>query len=185
MPQQIEIRINQASDEEIVDLYLKTQKDKYFSEIYKRYSGKIFGKCLSFFKEEAEASDAVHDVFMKILVNLSKFGEKSKFSTWVYSITYNYCIDLIRKKKKNIEEIDFEDENEDNWLQEVDMAQIEKVMDVLHPHDKAVLLMKYMDDMSIKEICGVMEKTESAIKMKIKRAKQRFRESFVKINHIE
>lgn len=83
------------------------------------------------------------------------------------------------------EEIDFEDENEDNWLQEVDMAQIEKVMDVLHPHDKAVLLMKYMDDMSIKEICGVMEKTESAIKMKIKRAKQRFRESFVKINHIE
>ena len=65
------------------------------------------------------------------------------------------------------------------------MAQIEKVMDVLHPHDKAVLLMKYMDDMSIKEICGVMEKTESAIKMKIKRAKQRFRESFVKINHIE
>lgn len=193
MPQQIEIRINQASDEEIVDLYLKTQKDKYFSEIYKRYSDKIFGKCLSFFKEEAEASDAVHDVFMKILVNLSKFGEKSKFSTWVYSITYNYCIDAIRKSKKmtiqsidNVgEEIDFEDENEDNWLQEVDMAQIEKVMDVLHPHDKAVLLMKYMDDMSIKEICGVMEKTESAIKMKIKRAKQRFRESFVKINHIE
>lgn len=119
-----------------------------------------------FFKEEAEASDAVHDVFMKILVNLSKFGEKSKFSTWVYSITYNYCIDAIRKSKKmtiqsidNVgEEIDFEDENEDNWLQEVDMAQIEKVMDVLHPHDKTVLLMKYMDDMSIKEICGVMEK---------------------------
>jgi RNA polymerase sigma factor (sigma-70 family) len=190
VPQQIEIRINQATDEEIVDLYLKTQKDQYFSEIYRRYSGKIFGKCLSFFKEEAEATDAVHDIFIKILINLSKFGEKSKFSTWIYSITYNYCIDSLRKSKKmniqsidNIgEEVEFEDENEDNWMTDIEMSQIEKVMDNLHPQDKAVLLMKYMDDMSIKEICGIMEKTESAIKMKLKRAKQRFRESFVKLN---
>ena len=190
MPQQIEIRINQATDEEIVDLYLKTQKDQYFSEIYRRYSGKIFGKCLSFFKEEAEATDAVHDIFIKILINLSKFGEKSKFSTWIYSITYNYCIDSLRKSKKmNIQYIDdigeevvFEDENEDNWMTDIEMSQIEKVMDNLHPQDKAVLLIKYMYDMSIKEICGIMEKTESAIKMKLKRAKQRFRESFVKLN---
>ena len=99
MPQQIEIRINQATDEEIVDLYLKTQKDQYFSEIYRRYSGKIFGKCLSFFKEEAEATDAVHDIFIKILINLSKFGEKSKFSTWIYSITYSHLIKHIHPCK--------------------------------------------------------------------------------------
>ena len=80
------------------------------------------------------------------------------------------------------EEVEFEDENEDNWMTDIEMSQIEKVMDNLHPQDKAVLLMKYMDDMSIKEICGIMEKTESAIKMKLKRAKQRFRESFVKLN---
>ncbi|MGB3130263.1 MAG: sigma-70 family RNA polymerase sigma factor, partial [Saprospiraceae bacterium] len=105
-------------------------------------------------------------------------------------ITYNYCIDSLRKSKKmniqsidNIgEEVEFEDENEDNWMTDIEMSQIEKVMDNLHPQDKAVLLMKYMDDMSIKEICGIMEKTESAIKMKLKRAKQRFRESFVKLN---
>ena len=48
------------------------------------------------------ARDATQDVFIKILLNLSKFTEQSSFSTWVYSITYNYCIDLIRKKKKNI-----------------------------------------------------------------------------------
>ena len=97
MPQQIEIRINQASDEEIVDLYLKTQKDKYFSEIYKRYSGKIFGKCLSFFKEEAEASDAVHDVFMKILVNLSKFG---KIKIFHLGILYHLQLLYRRHQKK-------------------------------------------------------------------------------------
>lgn len=192
MPHQIAATINQLSDEEIVSLYLKNQQEKYFSELYKRYSGKIFGKCLSFFKEEAEASDAVHDIFMKILINLSKFGEKSKFSTWVYSITYNYCIDSIRKSKKMViqsienlnQDIDFEDETEDNWMQNIDMNTIDKIMDTLHPQDKAVLLMKYMDDMSIKEICIVMDKTESAIKMKIKRAKERFRDSFVNLNNI-
>lgn len=187
MPQTTNTKLSQLTDEEIVSTYLVSQNEMYFSELYRRYSSKIYGKCLSFFKEENEATDAVHEVFMKILINLSKFGEKSKFSTWVYSITYNYCIDVIRKGKKMLissfdaqgTELDIEDEQDESWMEQIEMKQIEAVLDQMHPQDKAVLLMKYMDDMSIKEICVVMEKTESAIKMKLKRAKQRFRESFI------
>ena len=58
------------------------------------------GKCISILKNEAAALDATQEIFMKLLLNLSKFTAKSKFSTWVYSISYNYCIDVIRKAKK-------------------------------------------------------------------------------------
>ena len=126
------------------------------------------------------ARDATQDVFIKILLNLAKFTEQSSFSTWVYSITYNYCIDLIRKKKKNIliftEDIgrvsqETEVEIPDSVILEMETNRLEKVMDKLPIGDKAILDMKYTEDMSIKEIGEVLDKTESAIKMQIMRAK--------------
>jgi len=89
------------SDEEAVREYVATQDSFYFELLYKRYSGKIFGKCISILKDEEHAEDATQEIFMKLLLNLSKFSGKSKFSTWVYSITYNFCIDVIRRRKKD------------------------------------------------------------------------------------
>src|SRR5690606_38754422 len=111
--------------------------------------------------------------------SVSRFKGGSKFSTWLYSITYNYCIDLIRKKKKtHIVEVDdfskmedtIEDTIEDKEILEVDIDRLQDILKNLNPDDKAVLMMKYLDDMSIKEMGDVLDKTESAIKMKIKRA---------------
>ncbi len=170
------------TDEEIVEQYLKTQNEYYFELIYGRYSAKIFAKSLTILKEESLAQDATQDVMMKILLNLSKFSGKSKFSTWVYSITYNFCIDFIRKKKKDksiyMEDIseyeDAGDEIEDKELLEVALDKMKMIMDKIPPDDKSILMMKYMDGMSIKEIGVAINKTESAIKMKIKRAKMKF-----------
>jgi len=132
-------------------------------------------------KNEALAQDATQDIFLKIFLNLAKFGGKSKFSTWIYSITYNYCIDLIRKGKKerNIFSEDIEkapdlaEEVPDSAILEIEVKKLKIILDKIPVGDKAVLLMKYQDDMSIKEISDTLDKSESAIKMKIKRAKHK------------
>ena len=110
---------------------------------------------------------------------MSKFGEKSKFSTWIYSITYNYCIDFIRRKKKEknlfSDEIenapDIVDDVPDIALLEMEVHKLKAVLKDIPSGDRAILLMKYQDDMSIKEIADILDKSESAVKMKIKRAK--------------
>jgi DNA-directed RNA polymerase specialized sigma24 family protein len=51
---------------------------------------------------------------------------------------------------------------------------LKEVLNLMNVEDKSILLMKYQDDMSIKDICTVIDKTESAVKMKILRAKERF-----------
>ncbi len=171
-------------DMEVVNRYLETQASLCFSVLYNRYSGKIFGKCLALLKDEALAQDATQEVFTKIFLNLSKFGEKAKFSTWVYSITYNFCIDYLRRKKKmhNLFADDKEverlvdaiaDEVPDEELMEMEVTQLRTVLDCIPVDDKAVLLMKYQDDMSIKDISELLNKTESAVKMKLKRAKEK------------
>jgi RNA polymerase sigma-70 factor (ECF subfamily) len=130
--------------------------------------------------DDGLARDATQDIFIKVLLNLGKFTEQSSFSTWVYSITYNFCIDIIRKKKKNIL-IFSEDvgkispgttlEIPDSVILEMETKRLERVMELMPPGDKAILNMKYIDDLQIKEIADVLDKTESAIKMQIMRAK--------------
>jgi RNA polymerase sigma-70 factor, ECF subfamily len=167
------------SDDEVIKLYLDTREAAYFSLLYNRYAGKIFSKCISMLKDEGLAQDATQDIFVKIFANLAKFSGKSKFSTWIYSITYNYCIDFIRRKKKEknlftsemdsppdiIEDVD------DSELLEIELEKLKFVLNEIPIGDKAILMMKYQEEMSIKEIADTLEKTESAIKMKIKRAK--------------
>jgi len=177
------------SDEDVIKEYLATQNSAYFDILYKRYSGKIFGKCISLLKEEAKAADATQEVFMKILINLSKFSGKSKFSTWIYSITYNFCIDMIRREKKDpsmlVDDMestyDKEDDVEDIYLLEMKVKRLKVILEEIPTMDKSILLMKYQDEMSIKEISSITNKSESAVKMKIKRAKQKFKKTYKEI----
>lgn len=167
------------SDVEVIQTYLEAQSSDCFSVLYSRYSNKVYSKCLTLLKDEALAQDAMQEIFTKIFLNIARFSGKSKFSTWVYSITYNFCIDYIRKNKKrnnlfsqNIENTaDVVEEVEDHELLAMEVRQLKQVLDRLPVTDKAILLMKYQEEMSIREIAESLSKTESAIKMKIKRAK--------------
>jgi RNA polymerase sigma factor (sigma-70 family) len=170
------------TDSELIALYLEEQNTVYFTKLYKRYASKVFAKCISMLSDHGLARDATQDIFIKVLLNLAKFSEQSSFSTWVYSITYNYCIDLIRKKKKmpllfteDVSKVSKETEIEipDSVLLEMKQERLEAVMEKMPPGDKAILLMKYIDDLQIREIGEVLGKTESAIKMQIMRAKHK------------
>ena len=179
----------ELSDSEAVRLYLQTQEPEYFSLLYHRYAAKVFGKCISILKDYDEAKDAVQDIFIKIMTNLASFGERAQFSTWIYSITYNFCIDVIRKKKKektlftdDIERVPdvAADEVPDEFLLAMEVKRLKTVLEMLPSGDKMILLMKYQDEMSIRDISEVLKKTESAIKMKIKRAKHKAQEIYYK-----
>ena len=173
--------ISQKTDVELINLYLSTRNSGYFQVLYKRYSGKVYGKCVSLLKEESLAQDAAQEIFTKIFLNLSKFSERSKFSTWIYSITYNYCIDYLRRRKKEKKLFTAEMENApdmaeevpDTELLEMEVGRLKVVLEKIPEGDKAILMMKYQEEMSIKEIAEILGKTESAVKMKIKRAKHK------------
>ncbi len=182
MAQAVTKKIVDYTDSELIARYLRDQNTMYFTVLYRRYAGKVFAKCISMLADEGQARDATQDIFIKVLLNLAKFTEQSSFSTWVYSITYNYCIDMIRKKKKmpllfteDVGQVSRETDPEipDSVLLEMKQERLEKVIGRLPPGDKAILMMKYIDDMQIREIGDVLGKTESAVKMQIMRAKQR------------
>ena len=64
------------ADEALVAQYLNTQDDFLFSILYNRYSSKIYAKCVSMLKNMEVAQDSTHDIFIKVLTNISKFNQK-------------------------------------------------------------------------------------------------------------
>ena len=168
------------SDEEALEQYLLTQNVNYFNLLYDRYTNKVYSKCISMLKESELAEDATQEIFVKVLLSISKFSGKSKFSTWLYSVTYNYCIDIIRKGKKEIivslednTKLDLEDDGMlDAEIMETNVFRLKQVLGLMNVEDKGILMMKYQDDLSIKEICDVMEGSEFAFQMRAKRYKE-------------
>lgn len=182
--------LSEISDSDLVELYISSQDIAYFDELYKRYSNKIYYKSFSMLKDLTLAEDATQEIFIKVLLNLSKFVGKSRFSTWVYSITYNHCIDLIRVTRKErglfenevSEDLDLVDDEEDSITNdELSIHALKETLDIIDEADRALLIMKYQDNLMIKDIAVILEITESAVKMRLKRAKEKFEKIYKEI----
>jgi len=177
------MNVKKLTDEQLVALFIDTQKNLYFEQLYDRYSDKVYRKCLSFVKDDAKAEDFTHDIFLKLVLNLSSYKETAKFSTWLYSITYNYCIDQTRISKK-YSEVGLDDnfdapDDDDAQMAELEAQQLNKAMQQILPEEKSILMMKYQDDLSIKEISESLDISESAVKMRLLRAKEKLRKVYL------
>ncbi len=179
--------MEKISDEELVRLYVNTQRNIYFEQLYERYCDKVYRKCLSFTKDPVRAEDLTHDIFLKLVVKLSSFREQAKFSTWLYSITYNYCTDQLRSQNLRSEVY-----IDDGWerldvggddglaeIAEMEAQQLERALRQLAPDEQTMLLMKYQDDISIREIADFNGLTESAVKMRLKRSRDKLRKHYL------
>ena len=178
------IGMNQYSDEQLVRYYVDTQRNRFFEELYERYADKVYRKCLSFVKDQAKAEDFTHDIFLKLIVRIGTFKEHSKFSTWLFSITYNYCMDQLRLNKKMAEDelnenIDIAEESEDSEEIEMESKRLRRALEGISPEERTILVMKYQDDFSIKDIAGTFGLTESAVKMRLKRSKEKLRKHYL------
>lgn len=157
------------------------------TELYNRYASKIYYKCLSMVKDKELAQDMAHDVFIKVSTNLIKFKGASELSFWIYAITYNHCISYLKKSKRlqfdTIDErIDPPDEGAqqltEKLLRELQISQLKKLMKLLKPEEEVILLMRYQDGMSIKQIATILQIGESAVKMRLKRCREHLAELF-------
>ena len=169
-------------DMNIIEAYRAKRHSTCFRLLHDRYAAKIFSKAVTMLRDEAQAQDATQEIFTKIFLNLHKFEGTAKFSTWVYSVTYNFCIDKIRKEKRSRALFDSEMENPPDQAEDVEEAvelaamqvnELRRVLNELSDADRTLLLLKYKDGVKIKDIALMFDKNESAVKMQLKRAKEK------------
>lgn len=166
-------------DEELISLMLSENNFSLFKILFERYHGKVLSKCRMLLRDGNLAEESAQNIMEKVYEKLATFKGTASFSSWLYSITYNYCIDYLRNKKKlhypqwndqhEIPEIIDEVEED----ADINIHRLNVVLDEIHPEEKALLLMKYNDNLTILQISNSLRISESAAKMRIKRAKAR------------
>ncbi|MDR7130858.1 RNA polymerase sigma-70 factor (ECF subfamily) [Algoriphagus sp. 4150] len=180
-------RVSSLSDEALVRLIVETRESSYYGILYDRYADKIYNRCLRFIPMKAEAQDLTHDLFIKLYYKLKSYEGRSSFSTWLYSFTYNFCLNHINRKHKVKQEKEQalheqmeieEKEIDDSEILALKAEKLKVALDLIDPNEKLILLMKYQDEFSVKEIAESLQLGESAVKMRINRAKKKVLEKY-------
>ncbi|WP_027067931.1 RNA polymerase sigma factor [Maribacter sp. Hel_I_7] len=175
------------TDLELIEQIVSKNDSMLFGVLYDRYSKLVYNKCLGFAKSNKEAEDLTQDIFLMLFVKLGSFKGTSKFSTWLYSFTYNFCVNYVNRNKErkiNDNSVKFDNQEDvpidvtDNLLLQMQVDKLKKALELLDPEDKSILLLKYQDGASIKELEDILDLKSSAIKMRLKRAKVKVTEIY-------
>lgn len=180
------LNLKKIDDNQLVNLYQQGSKNA-MGELYSRYYSLVFAKCLSFSKNVDDAEDLAQDVMIRVMDKLDSFKGESKFSTWLYAITYNYCTDNFRKTKKKVYQplevtYDLVDNSQDVQEEQTELDSKETsatvALNSLPVADKELLTMKYTLNKSIEELQQHYSLSASAVKMRLMRARMKATEEY-------
>jgi RNA polymerase sigma-70 factor, ECF subfamily len=169
---------------------LKGDQNAY-SEVVELYKDKVYQICYRMLGNRHEAEDMAQEAFVRAYVNIHSFNINLKFSTWLYRIATNLCIDRIRKKKPDYyldaeiagtDGLDMysqvasdspgpETEVESLELQDTIQAEIMKLPEKY----RSVIILKYIEELSLKEISEILDMPIGTIKTRIHRGREALR----------
>ena len=163
---------------------LKAGDPEGLGELYNLYFGWICQICRRYEAERDLVYDLTLDILIKAHQKIGSFEGNAKFSTWLYAIARNHCINFIEKRKnERVEPLDptlINDEDngsiEDAELRlenEMLLSQLDQCIRTLPASDQRMLAMKYYEAGSIRQLQEEFNLSASAVKMRLQRARLR------------
>jgi RNA polymerase sigma-70 factor (ECF subfamily) len=159
---------------------------KEFNKVYDNNKKAVYGYLYYMTKDSEDAEDLCQDTFLKIYQNLKYFKGDCNERSWCITIARNTFLSWIRKKKPltvDREDLEQVPENTDSnpetiLLQQEQQKSIKEVMLLLKEEYRTVLLLRDYEQMSYKEIGMVTGLSESAVKIRIYRAREQYRKLY-------
>ena len=179
------------NDKELV-LSVKNGNTHAFRYLVEQNKNLVWHMVLRMIKQNEDAEDICQEVFMKVFRDIGKFRGESKLSTWIASVTYNICIDHLRKKGR--EKLDFTD---DPWILSKDLTEnltpgrtlniaeirniVNEIINQMPVNYRSVMTLFHLEEMSYKEIVEITGMPEGTVKSYLNRGREMIREKIIKI----
>jgi RNA polymerase sigma-70 factor (ECF subfamily) len=161
-----------------------------FRRLVERYQPYVYSLAFRSLLHRQEAEDIVQDTFIKVWLNLRFFDFRGKFTTWVYRIVVNLSIDRLKSKNRMADYQSLATENNKDWinqqdemkkLEEKDLAEhIKMLSDHLSPKQRLVFILRDLQDLSIEEVCQIMQLSEGSVKTNLYHARNAIRLNLIK-----
>ena len=173
----------------------ETSLYEYFLD---KYSQQVFVLIVRIVENQEDAEELTQDTFLKAFEHLSSFKAESSFSTWIYRITANTCIDEMRKRKGRQsfsleEELESEEGSmqrqvadagetpEESMLREEQKSEILQALESLSPEHKVAVILRDIKGLSYEEIAEILELTLGTVKSRISRGRNQLKQEILKL----
>ncbi|MBR7164069.1 MAG: sigma-70 family RNA polymerase sigma factor [Clostridia bacterium] len=160
-----------------------------FGQLVTLYENKILNYCYRMLGNRADAEDATQEVFVKLYRFIDSFTGQSVFSTWLYKIASNVCLDLLRKNKRHTDTVSLHQQNaegeefllniEDKGLTPYESAQVSEAqralflaLEQLGEEQRQVVVLRDVEGLSYEEIAQITGTAPGTVKSRINRARQ-------------
>lgn len=160
-------KINEKELKEIF-IEIKNNNKIIFEEFYNKYNKLIYGIAFSILKNKIDSEDIVQTVFTKIYSLEKEKLPTKKYASWLYSLTKNETISLLRKKNNYIElENIYELENENNEIDKIiEKEKFNKIISKLNDEEKEIISLKILTNLSFSEISKILDMPCGTVKWK-------------------
>jgi len=172
---------------------LRSGDKQAFAELVNQNSTNIYRLGLKMTGNQQDAEDVLQETFIKAYNHIENFEGRSKISTWLFRIAVNEALMLLRKRKDDTTSIDQGVETDDgeilpkqiiDWcclpekelLQDESRAHIEEAIEMLSDANRAAFLLRDVEGLSTRETAQVLDISESAVKVRLMRARMQLRE---------
>lgn len=186
-----------ADSSEITLLIQKAQKGdtNAFGTLVASYEKFIFNVACKMFSNSEDAADIAQEALIKAYKNIDKFDFNSSFSTWLYRITVNACIDEMRRRKgKDNISIDAEDEEsgltlqiedtslgaEERVIQNETVSEVRMAIDKLSEEHKTVIILRDLQDMTYEQVAETLNLSIGTVKSRLARARKSLKDIILK-----
>lgn len=176
-------------NEESIWLEQAREGDKAaFGKLIEAYQGPVFNLAYRMLNNAREAEEAAQEAFIRAYTRLDSYNPAHKFSTWLLSITSNYCIDQLRKRRAIMLSIDEplpphpaltsdqEKRPESQLLISEQQEMVQTLLAELAPDYRQAVVLRYWHELSYEEIAETMDTTVSAVKSRLFRARRQLAE---------
>jgi|GEM_PF-848943 len=170
-------------DSELVQHFLETKGRDLtpYNKIVKKYEPIVFATSIKYLRNNEHAEEVTQDVFLKVYQKLHLLKEPKKLKGWILRITSNSCTDHYHKRKRQLElkekvkvELSSSSSTEINRNQEDEKLEaLKQAIETLNDNDKEVIMLHYFSDLKVSEIAKAFECSESAVKMRLVRSRDK------------
>ena len=178
----------EKKDSELLDLYWSTRDNRYLGILLERYTLPLFGVCMKYLKEEESAKDAVQQVFLKALTELSKYRVEY-VKSWLHTVARNHC--LMQLRDRNAPSLEITDtmplsdrEDEDALLllevREKTLDMLEESLGQLSEEQRTCVRLFYLERKSYQQVSELTGYPPNAVKSHIQNGKRNLRISLQK-----
>jgi len=157
---------------ELVERAIKGDEEA-FLEIMHLYKVDLYKTAISFLKNEEKALEAIQEVTYRAYKNLKNIRQKQYFKTWLIRIMINYCNDELKKDHRVVldEKLIMNQRTSENYFE----LEMKDALSKIDNRSREMIILKYFQDLTIKEIAIIMERPEGTIKTWLHKALQSLR----------